>query len=347
MVKYNQLGETDLHVSDICLGTMTYGHQNTIAEAHEQLDYAIGQGINFIDTAEMYPVPPRGETQGKTEAYIGEWLKKQQRDKLIIATKIAGPGRPFSWLRGGNNRVDRRNIEEAVEQSLKRLQTDYIDLYQIHWPERYVPTFGQTVYNPDLERESVPIAEQLAVFAEVIKAGKIRYIGLSNETPWGVSEFVRIARELKLPQVVSIQNAYNLLNRNFDSALAEVSRHTDVGLLAYSPLAFGFLTGKYVGNQELPNTRISLFPGFGQRYLKPNVQEAVIAYVGIAEKYNLSPAQLAIAFVRSRWFVKSTIIGATNLSQLKEDIESVNVLLDPEILQEIDTVNVRYPHPAP
>ncbi|MCZ2206224.1 aldo/keto reductase [Cylindrospermopsis raciborskii] len=347
MVKYNQLGESNLYVSDICLGTMTYGHQNTGSEAYEQLDYAVDKGINFIDTAEMYPVPPRGETQGKTEVYIGEWLKNQQRDKLIIATKIAGPGRPFTWLRGGNNKVDQQNIQQAVEESLKRLQTDYIDLYQIHWPERYVPTFGQTVYNPDLERDSVPISEQLTAFAKLIDAGKIRYLGLSNETPWGVTEFVRIAKELKLPKVVSIQNAYNLLNRSFDSGLAEVARHTDVGLLAYSPLAFGFLTGKYIENEEIKNTRISLFPGFGQRYLKPNVKEAVISYIEIAKKYNLKPAQLSIAFVRSRWFVKSTIIGATTLAQLQEDIDSVNIVLEPEIFQEIDAVNTRYPNPAP
>lgn len=346
-MKYNQLGESDLKVSDICLGTMTYGHQNTLEEAHQQLDYAINQGVNFIDTAEMYPVPPRGETQGKTEAYIGEWLKKQQRDKVIVATKIAGPGRPFTWLRGGNNKVNSDNIKQAVDDSLQRLQTNYIDLYQIHWPDRYVPTFGQTAYNLDLERETVPIAEQLAAFADVIKSGKIRYLGLSNETPWGVSEFIRIANQIGLPKVVSIQNAYNLLNRNFDSALAEVSRYTSVGLLAYSPLGFGYLSGKYIGSQQPKNTRVSLFPGFGQRYLKPNVQEAMAAYVEVAIKYNLKPAQLAIAFVRSRWFVKSTIIGATTLEQLQENIDSVNVVLEQEILAELDAIHTRYPNPAP
>lgn len=320
-MKYNQLGESDLKVSEICLGTMTYGQQNTIEEAHQQLDYAIAQGINFIDTAEMYPVPPRGETQGKTEAYIGEWLKKQQRNQLIIATKIAGPGRPFKWLRGGNLQINHNNIKQAVDDSLKRLQTDYIDLYQIHWPERYVPTFGQTEYKPDLERETVSIAEQLQAFADVIKAGKIRYLGLSNETPWGVSEFVHIAKQLELPKVISIQNAYNLLNRVFDSALAEVSRYTNVGLLAYSPLGFGLLSGKYTDEKKPENTRLSLFQGFGQRYLKPNVNEAVAAYVSIARKYNLQPTQLALAFVRSRWFVSSTIIGATSLEQLQENID--------------------------
>lgn len=346
-MKYNQLGASDLKVSEICLGTMTYGNQNTIEDAHQQLDYAINQGINFLDAAEMYPVPPRGETQGKTETYIGEWLQKQQRDQIIVATKISGPDRHFSWLRGGNNKINYDNISQAVNDSLQRLQTDYIDLYQIHWPDRYVPTFGQTIYNPEFERETVPITEQLTAFADIIQAGKIRYLGLSNETPWGVSEFIRIANQLGLPQVVSIQNAYNLLNRNFDTGLAEVSRYTDVGLLAYSPLAFGFLSGKYIENQAIENTRISLFPGFGQRYLKPNVQEAIIAYVEIAKKHNLTPSQLAISFVKSRWFVKSTIIGATNLQQLQENIDSVNVVLDKQVLEEIDAIHTRYPNPAP
>jgi aryl-alcohol dehydrogenase-like predicted oxidoreductase len=346
-MKYNQLADSDLKVSDICLGTMTYGQQNTLEEAHQQLDYAIAQGINFLDTAEMYPVPPQGETQGKTEAYIGEWLKKQQRDQLIVATKIAGAGRPFTWLRGGNLKIDRENITQAVESSLTRLQTDYIDLYQIHWPDRYVPTFGEREFKPASVRETVPIAEQLEVFAEVIKSGKIRYLGLSNETPWGVSEFVRIAEKLGLPKVVSIQNAYSLLNRGFDSALAEVTYQTKVGLLAYSPLGFGFLTGKYRGGQLPENSRVATFTGFAQRYSKPNVQEAIEAYIELAQKYHLSPAQLAIAFVRSRWFVNSTIIGATTLAQLKENIDSVNVVLSPEILAELDTIHTRYPNPAP
>ncbi|GAB1538605.1 NADP(H)-dependent aldo-keto reductase [Scytonema sp. NUACC21] len=346
-MKYNQLGESNLKVSEICLGTMTYGQQNTIEDAQEQLDYAIAQGINFIDTAEMYPVPPRPETQGRTEAYIGEWLKKQQRDKLIIATKIAGPGRPVKWVRGGSTNIQRNNIKQAVEDSLKRLQTDYIDLYQIHWPDRYVPIFGQTEYNPNFERETVPIAEQLAAFDDLIKAGKIRYLGLSNETPWGVTQFSQIAKQLGLPKVISIQNAYNLLNRVFDSALAEACYHENVGLLAYSPLGFGLLSGKYVHSKKPENTRLTLFENFGQRYLKPNVSEAVAAYVEIAQSHNLKPAQLAIAFVLSRWFTTSTIIGATTLEQLKENIDSLNVVLDKEILAELNAVHTRYPNPAP
>jgi aryl-alcohol dehydrogenase (NADP+) len=345
-MKYNQLGESDLHVSEICLGTMTFGQQNTIPEAHQQLDYAIAQGVNFMDAAEMYPVPPQEPTQGLTETYIGEWLVRQQRDKLIIATKIAGPGRNFRWLRDGKQSIDRKNIEQAVNDSLRRLQTDYIDLYQIHWPDRNVPRFGETVYDPDKERETVPIAEQLTVFADLIQAGKIRYVGLSNETPWGVSEFSHIAKQLSLPKVVSIQNAYNLINRVFDSALAETCWREHVGLLAYSPLGFGLLTGKYL-NGVPEKSRLSLFQGFGGRYRKPNVEPAVAAYVEIARAHNLKPSALALAFIRSRWFVASTIIGATKLEQLRENLESVNVSLTPEILEEIDAVHARYPSPAP
>lgn len=345
-MQYKQLGESDLKVSEICLGTMTFGHQNTIEEAHKQLDYAVAYGVNFIDTAEMYPVPPRAETYGKTEAYIGELLKHQQRDQLIIATKIAGPGRAVKWVRDGAQEINRENVQRAIDNSLKRLQTDYIDLYQIHWPDRYVPTFGQTIFDPQQERDTVSIAEQLSVFSDLIQAGKIRYLGLSNETPWGVSEFSHIAKQLGLPKVVSIQNAYNLINRVFDSALAEACYRENVGLLAYSPLAFGYLSGKYV-KEKPENTRITLFPGFGQRYHKPNVNEAVAAYAEIAHKYNLSLAQLALAFVRSRWFVTSTIIGATTIEQLHENLSSVDVVLDKDILAEIDAINVKYPSPAP
>lgn len=345
-MKYNQLGEGDLRVSEICLGTMTYGQQNTIEEAHQQLDYAIAQGVNFIDAAEMYPVPVQAETQGLTESYIGEWLARQQRDNLIIATKIAGPGRNFHWLRDGKQGIDRKNVEQAVDASLKRLKTDYIDLYQIHWPDRYVPRFGETIYDPSQERDTVAIAEQLTVFADLIQAGKIRHLGLSNETPWGVSEFSHVAKQLGLPKIVSIQNAYNLINRVFDSALAEVCHREQVSLLPYSPLAFGLLSGKYL-NGSPGRTRLSLFQGFGGRYRKPNVEAAVAAYVEIAHAHNLKPTTLALAFIRSRWFVTSTIIGATTIEQLHENLESVNVVLDQAILAEIDAVHARYPSPAP
>lgn len=346
-MQYNRLGNSDLTVSDVCLGTMTFGHQNTVEDARQQLDYAIAQGINFIDAAEMYPVPPRAETYGLTEQYIGEWLKHQQRDRLIVATKIAGPGRSMAWVRNGAKAIDRDNVKQAIDDSLQRLQTDYIDLYQIHWPDRYVPLFGQTVFDPTKERETVAIAEQLSVFADVIQAGKIRYLGVSNETPWGVAEFSRVAEQLGLPKVVSIQNAYNLLNRTFDSALAEACYRENISLLAYSPLAFGFLSGKYLNNQSPQNTRIALFKGFGQRYLKTNVPEAIAAYAEIAHRHQLSLVALALAFVHSRWFVSSTIIGATTLEQLQENIESFNIVLSHEVLAEIDDVHTRYPNPAP
>lgn len=345
-MKYNQLGDSDLKVSEICLGTMTFGQQKTLEEAHQQLDSSVSSGVNFIDTAEMYPVPPRPETYSKTETYIGEWLKNQQRDKLVIATKMVGAGRRFHWIRDGKVGVDRKNITEAIEASLKRLQTDYIDLYQIHWPDRYVPLFGQTVFDYKQERATTSVAEQLEVFAEMIKQGKIRSVGLSNETPWGVCEFSNVAKQLNLPKVVSIQNAYNLINRAFDSALAEACYRENIGLLAYSPLAFGMLSGKYIDGKP-EKSRLALFEGFGQRYTKPNVKEAVMGYVEIAKKYNLTPVNLALAFVRSRPFVSSTIIGATTLEQLQENLASVEINLTPDILAEIDAVHTRYPNPAP
>lgn len=345
-MKYNKLGESNLNVSEICLGTMTYGQQNTIEEAHQQLNHAVAEGVNFIDTAEMYPVPTRAETQGKTEEYIGEWLVKQQRHKLIIATKIAGASTRITWIRGGNLRVNRANIQQAVEDSLRRLQTDYIDLYQIHWPDRYVPLFGAPDYDPNNERDTTPIAEQLEVFAELIKAGKIRYLGISNETAWGVCEFCNLAEKLALPKIVSIQNAFSLVNRIFHINIAEACRFNNVGLMAYSPLAFGLLTGKYL--QGIPeNSRVALFPGFEQRYRKTNLTEAITAYVKIAHKNNITPAQLALAYVRSRWFVSSTIIGATTMEQLKENISSLEINLTEEIIAEIDAIHAQYPNPTP
>jgi aryl-alcohol dehydrogenase-like predicted oxidoreductase len=340
----HQLGTSGLRVSELCLGTMTWGEQNTIEDAHSQLDYAVAHGINFIDTAEMYPVPPRAGTQGHTEEYLGHWLKRQARDKLIIATKITGPARGFDWIRGGP-RVTATQIAQAVETSLQRLQTDHIDLYQIHWPDRNVPMFGQSAYDPDAERDAAPITEQLAACAALIKAGKVRYIGLSNETPWGVSEFIKVAEHAGLPRVVSIQNAYNLINRVFEYGLAETCAREHVGLLAYSPLGFGMLTGKY----QVPGAtgRLTLFPGFGQRYNKPNVNEAARDYAEIARKAGMTPATLALAFVRSRWFMASTIIGATTMEQLKENIDSAQVVLSADTIKAIDAIHARYPNPAP
>lgn len=343
-MKYRQLPNSTLHVSELCLGTMTYGEQNSATDAHQQLDYAQAQGINFIDTAEMYPVPPRADTQGRTEEYIGQWLQHQARDKLIIATKVTGPARGFSWIRGGP-RIAREHIEQAVDASLKRLRTDYLDLYQIHWPDRNVPMFGQSAFDPASERDTTSIAEQLVVFADLIRAGKIRYLGLSNETPWGVCQFVQHSAQAGLPRVITIQNAYNLLNRVFEYGLAETCHREKVGLLAYSPLAFGALSGKY----QAPNAsgRLTLFPGFGQRYHKPNVPEAVAAYCKLARRLNLSPTALALAFVRSRNFVASTIIGATSIEQLKENIDSVALNLSRDAQHEIDAIHARYSNPAP
>jgi aryl-alcohol dehydrogenase-like predicted oxidoreductase len=344
-MEFRQLGGSDLHVSALSLGTMTFGEQNSEADAHAQLDLAVSRGVNLIDAAEMYPVPPRAETQGRTESFIGSWLKHQRRDSLIVATKIAGPSRGFAWIRN-SPRIDRQNLEAAIDSSLKRLQTDYVDLYQIHWPDRYVPMFGATSYDIAQQRDTVPIAEQLQALADLVKAGKIRHIGLSNETPWGVTEFARCAERMDLPKIISVQNAYHLLNRSFETGLAEVCHHLDVGLLAYSPLAFGWLTGKYVDDPNAKG-RITLFPGFGQRYAKPNVPVASKEYMRIARQAGLTPAMMALAFVRTRWFTSSTIVGATNLGQLKENLDSAEVVLSAEVLEKIEAVNKLYPNPAP
>lgn len=345
-MEYRKLGADGPSVSEICLGTMTWGEQNSEKEAHEQLDCAVSCGVNFIDAAEMYPVPPRAETQGRTEAILGSWLRRQPRDKLVVATKITAPGRGFGWVRGGPVAIDRRSVQEALEGSLRRLQTDYVDLYQIHWPDRYVPSFGKSFYDRAQERPSVPIREQLEALGEQVRAGRIRHVGLSNETPWGVMEFVRLAGELALPRVVSVQNAYNLLNRTFETGLSEVHRHLDVPLLAYSPLAFGHLTGKYLNGALPEGARLTRFPPFGQRYARPNVPEAVAAYAALAREAGLSPATLALAFVRSRWFTASTIIGATTMAQLRENIASTSVRLGDDMLGSIEAIHQRYPHPA-
>ena len=345
-LRFRPLGHSELVVPDLCLGTMTFGEQNTLVEAHAQLDRALSFGINFIDAAEMYPVPPRAETQGRTEEIVGAWLGKQTRSEIIVATKTAGPGRPIDWVRGGNLWYTRDNIKKAVENSLRRLKTDYIDLYQLHWPDRYVPQFGSVAYEPEQERASTPTAEQIEALAQVIKEGKVRHWGLSNETAWGVTEFSRVAAQLGAPRPVSIQNAYSLINRHFDGPLAEATRHEGVGLLAYSALAFGLLSGKHQ-NGVAPGSRFARFENFGARYQKPNVNEAVAAYTALAREHGLSPAQLALAFARSRWFVASTIIGATTLEQLEENLGSLDVELSRELLARIDAIHARYPSPAP
>ena len=345
-MKQNRLGNTDLSVSELCLGSMTWGEQNSMAEAHAQLDYALAQGINFIDTAEMYPVPTKAETYGRTEECIGPWLAKQPRDKIILATKITGPKRKLEWIRGGPQALDAANIGEALHASLKRLKTDYVDLYQIHWPERNVPMFGEAEFDPAREKHDVPVRTQLEAMKRLMDAGKIRAVGISNETPWGVMEFARMAKEHGLPHAASIQNAYSLINRNFEMGLSEIAHREKVPLLAYSPLGFGLLSGKYI-DANPATARLTLFPQFGQRYGKPNVAEAVAAYAELAKRKGLSPATLALAFVRSRWFVAATIIGATSMTQLGENIASAEVTLDEETLTEIQRIHARYPNPAP
>ncbi len=345
-MKYTTLGSSDLSVSTVCLGTMTFGTQNTEADAHAQLDHALASGINFIDTAEMYSVPPNAESYGKTETYIGSWLKKQARDKIVLATKIAGPGRTMKWIRGGELAFDRKNIRAAIEASLSRLQTDYVDLYQLHWPDRNTPIFGAYQYDAAKERDFVPLRETLEALAELVKEGKVRHVGLSNETPWGVMEFSRLAKEHGLPNVISVQNAYNLLNRTWEMGLAEIGHRENIGLLAYSPLAFGLLSGKYLADPKAQG-RISMFEGFGQRYSKLNVQPAVAAYVELAKRHGLTPTQLALAFVASRWFVSSTIIGATSMAQLQENIDACALTLPEPVLKEIEALHLRYFNPAP
>lgn len=344
-MEYKQLGSSDLKVSSLCLGTMTFGEQNSEADAHAQLDMAVDFGVNFIDTAEMYPVAPRAETQGRTETFVGSWLKEQPRDKLIVASKITGPSRGFDWIRKGP-RITKEHIDQAIEGSLKRLQTDYLDLYQIHWPDRYVPMFGASSYDIAHEHKAEAIHNQLQALSALVEAGKVRYIGLSNETPWGVSEFCRLAKAYDLPCVISIQNAYHLMNRTFEAGLAEVCRHEQVGLLAYSCLAFGHLSGKYLDN-PLAHGRITLFPNFGLRYQKVNVAEATQAYVEIARDAGLSPAQMALAFVHNRWFTSSVIVGATTLEQLRENLDCTKVSLTQDVLEQIEAVHQRFPNPAP
>lgn len=340
------LGGSNLVVPDICLGTMTFGEQTSEADAHAQLDFGLAHGVNFIDTAEMYAVPPRAETYGTTETIVGRWLKGQVRDQIIVATKVAGPSRNLDWVRNGPSALDRANIRAAIEGSLRRLQTDYVDLYQLHWPERNQPMFGQWQYDPSKERECTPIRSQLEALAELVREGKVRYVGLSNEHAWGVMQFTQLADELGLPRVVSTQNAYSLLNRTFESGLAEVCHREQVGLLAYSPLAFGHLTGKYLADPGAAG-RLTQWPAFGQRYTKPNVAPAVTAYVDLAKRNALSPTQLALGFVRSRWFVASTIIGTSSLAQLQETLPAMLTPLGNDILAEIDAIHLRYTNPAP
>ncbi|UUM30142.1 NADP(H)-dependent aldo-keto reductase [Vibrio japonicus] len=344
-MQYNKLPHSTLEVSKICLGTMTFGEQNTQQEAFEQLDYAVERGVNFIDTAEMYPVPPKEKTQGLTEEYIGNWLKHSgKREKVVIATKVSGP-RNVPYIRD-NMSLDRRNIHLAIDDSLKRLQTDYVDLYQIHWPQRQTNCFGQLNYPFPDTQEEVTLIETLDALADLIKAGKVRYIGVSNDTPWGVMSLLRLAEKHELPRIVSIQNPYNLLNRSFEVGLSEISHYEGVQLLAYSPLAFGCLSGKYLGGEKPAGARCTLFERF-VRYFTPQGIKATEAYVNLAREHGLDPAQMALAFVNQRPFVASNIIGATNLDQLKSNIDSLDVVLTDELLQGIQEIGTTYSNPCP
>ena len=345
-MEYRRLGDSELKVSAICLGTMTFGQQNSEAEGHEQLDYAFDQGINFIDTAEMYPVPPRAETCNRTETIVGNWLAGRPRDKVVLATKVAGPNRSMAWIRGGPKSLDRANIREAIEGSLRRLRTDYVDLYQIHWPARNVPMFGRYQFDPAQEVDAEPIRAQLETMAELVKEGKVRYVGLSNEHPWGVMEFLRLAAEHGLPRVVSIQNAYSLINRTFETGLSEIAFRERIGLLAYSPLAFGLLSAKYQ-DDPAASGRVTEFKGFAQRYDKPGVQAAVADYAELARRHGLSPAEMALSFVYRRWFAASTIIGATSMAQLRENLGAWSKPLSEEVLAGIETLHLSRMNPAP
>lgn len=337
-----KLGNTDIKVSALCLGTMTYGEQNTEAQAHEQLDYAVSRGINFIDTAEMYPVPPKGETQGKTEAYIGSWLgKRKDRDKLIIATKVTGRSTTFEHIGRGETRLSKEHIYIAIEKSLKRLQTDYIDLYQLHWPERTTNFFGQLSYVHTEQKDLVSIEETLGVLAGLVKAGKVRHIGISNETPWGMHRFLN-----GKPRAVSIQNPYNLLNRSFEVGLAEMAIREQCGLLAYSPLAFGMLTGKYANGAMPQGSRLTIYSRF-QRYNNPKGFAATDKYIAVAKKHGLNLSQLALQYVTTRPFVTSNIIGATTMEQLKSNIDSVDLKLSSDVLADLDAVQWEIPNPCP
>jgi aryl-alcohol dehydrogenase-like predicted oxidoreductase len=346
-MKYRKLGTTNIDVSIICLGSMNWGEQNTEKNAHEQLDYAISQDVNFIDTAEIYPIPPHAQSQGRTESYIGNWLKKTgKRKDLIIASKVAGRS-DNDYIRNGETPCfDKKNIRIAIEGSLKRLQTDYIDLYQLHWPDRNTNYFGKRGYINNPNEKTVSIEETLEALLELIKEGKIRYIGVSNETAWGIMQYFRLHREKHLPRIQSIQNPYSLIMREYETALAEISIKEKLSFLVYSPLSFGVLTGKYLGGVRPKGSRFDYEKVRNvARYNPEHIQNTVKLYVNLAKKHGLDPAQMALAFVNSREFVTSTIIGATSLEQLKADIGSVNVKLSDEILKEIQKIHVQHPNP--
>jgi aryl-alcohol dehydrogenase-like predicted oxidoreductase len=346
-MKFKKLGHTNIDVSLICLGTMNMGEQNNQKDSFEQMDYSFNQGVNFFDTAEVYAVPPRQETQGKTEEIIGNWfVKSKKRKKIILATKMVGPG--VDWIRNGGGNYTEENIAIAIEGSLKRLQTDYIDLYQLHWPERNTNYFGKRNYEHDSDEGKWNNLESvLNALKKFVDQGKIKYIGISNETPWGLSKFLEVAEQLNLPRIVSVQNPYNLLNRAYDIGMSEISCREKVGLLAYSPLAIGYLSGKYRDNQMPKNSRIGLFGDFWTRYKEDNAKKAVDDYYKLAKENGLTLTQMSLAFVNSRPFMTSNIIGATTMEQLKENIGTVDVDLSNEIIEKINLIHSNNPNPTP
>ncbi|AKG68004.1 TPA: NADP(H)-dependent aldo-keto reductase [Serratia fonticola] len=346
-MQYHRIPHSSLEVSVLGLGTMTFGEQNSEADAHAQLDYALAAGINLIDTAEMYPVPPRPETQGLTEQYIGSWIKARgNRDKIVLASKVSGPIRGNDAGIRPQQALDRKNIRAALDASLKRLNTDYLDLYQLHWPQRTTNCFGKLNYQYTDEKATIPLLETLEALTEQVRAGKIRYIGVSNETPWGVMRYLQLAEKHELPRIVSIQNPYSLLNRSFEIGLAEISQHEGIELLAYSSLAFGTLSGKYLNGAKPAGARNTLFSRF-TRYSSAQSQAAIAEYVALAKKHGLDPSQMALAFVRQQPFVASTLLGATTLEQLKINIDSFDVMLNEEVLQALEEIHSRFTIPAP
>ncbi len=347
-MQYRKLGNTEIDVSVICLGSMTWGQQNTRDQAFEQMDYALSQGVNFFDTAELYAIPPQAETYGRTEEIIGDWLHARgAREQLVLASKIAGPGEDWiAHIRGGKTRFNRSDIGLALDASLKRLQTDYLDLYQLHWPQREANFFGMLGFEVPADEHITPVLETLEALAEQVKAGKIRHIGLSNETPWGVMQFLHYAELAGLPRIVSVQNPYSLLNRLYEIGLAEASWRENVGLLSYSPLGFGVLSGKYLAGKNPEGARITLWPDYA-RYSNPAAVTATEAYVSLAENHGLDPAQMALAFVNSRPFLTSTIIGATTMEQLRSNVDSIKLTLSDEVLSSIEDIHNNHANPSP
>ena len=345
-MKFKKLGTTDIDVSLICLGTMTWGTQNSEKEAHEQMDYSVSQGINFFDTAEIYSVPPNAESYGKTEVMIGNWFtERKNREKIILASKVAGPG--CSWIRGGKNNFNEKKIGEAIDGSLKRLKTDYIDLYQLHWPERSTNYFGKRDYSEDNnEGEWHSFESILEALQKFIKKGKIRYIGMSNETPFGLSNYIGLSKSKNLPRMMSVQNPYNLVNRTYEIGMSEISLREKCGLLVYYPLAAGALSGKYRNGKMPKNSRLALFKGW-ERHLNPLALKAYDEYFKLAKENDLTMVQLAQSFVNSRPFVTSNIIGATTMEQLKENIDSINIELSDEIIEKINQIHNNNPNPSP